>query len=320
MGIIDGALLKRLGAFPKRENPNLASQNEAERKMMLRCGNLPPLVACRPSSRPVCFASARATDTEQLRAQLDQLHAEAQTTRTKANNARLRLLRLSEAAEKFRRQASINVQTGKENDARELLFQKKKIMQALEKSNSRIRLLDELSAKLNEAISIKESQLIGNVAADLEVGSNNMSNPVHIVSPKQDILEVVHKKESFDPDISEKGERIDLDASLRPVGNLAFDNNADHIEEPISASANIENHVVDRSNRISSFNDFLEGIDEQLKKIEEELMTISRVSSIILDIKENRKNIRMQQLIELIESVRDIRERISGMIQKVETT
>ncbi|KAL3754824.1 hypothetical protein ACJRO7_001991 [Eucalyptus globulus] len=277
--------------------------------MMLRCGNVPPLVACRPSSRPVCFASASATDTEQLRAQLDQLHAEAQTTRTKANNARLRLLRLSEAAEKFRRQASINVQTGKENDARELLFQKKKIMQALEKSNSRIRLLDELSAKLNEAISIKESQLIGNVAADLEVGSNNMSNPVHIVSPKQDILEVVHKKESFDPDISEKGERIDLDASLRPVGNLAFDNNADHIEEPISASANIENHVVDRSNRISSFNDFLEGIDEQLKKIEEELMTISRVSSIILDIKENRKNIRMQQLIELIESVRDIRER-----------
>lgn len=277
---------------------------------MLRCGNVPPLVACRPSSRPVCFASARATDTEQLRSQLDQLHAEAETTRTKANNARLRLLRLSEAAEKFRRQASINVQTGKENDARELLFQKKKIMQALEKSNSRIRLLDELSAKLNEAISIKESQLIGNVAADLEVGSNNMSNPVHIVSPKQDILEVVHKKESFDPDISEKGERIDLDASLRPVGNLAFDNNADHIEEPISASANIENHVVDRSNRISSFNDFLEGIDEQLKKIEEELMTISRVSSIILDIKENQKNIRMQQLIELIESVRDIRERL----------
>lgn len=66
------------------------------------------------------------------------------------NNARLRLLRLSEAAEKLRQQASINVQTGKENDARELLFQKKKIMQALEKSNSRIRLLDELSAKLNE--------------------------------------------------------------------------------------------------------------------------------------------------------------------------
>lgn len=67
-----------------------------------------------------------------------------------ANNARSRLLRLSEAAERFRRQAAISVRTGKENDARELLFQKKKIMQAMEKSKSRIELLDELAAKLNE--------------------------------------------------------------------------------------------------------------------------------------------------------------------------
>lgn len=67
-----------------------------------------------------------------------------------ANNARLRLLRLSEAAEKLRRQAAINVRTGKEDDAREILFQKKKVMQALEKSKRRIELLDELSTKLNE--------------------------------------------------------------------------------------------------------------------------------------------------------------------------
>lgn len=59
-------------------------------------------------------------------------------------------MRLSEAAERLRRQAAISVQTGKENEARELLFQKKKVMQALEKSKSRIELLDELSAKLNE--------------------------------------------------------------------------------------------------------------------------------------------------------------------------
>lgn len=57
---------------------------------------------------------------------------------------------MSEAAEKLRRQAAIKVQTGKENDAREALFQKKKVMLALEKSKSRIELLDELSRKLNE--------------------------------------------------------------------------------------------------------------------------------------------------------------------------
>lgn len=59
-------------------------------------------------------------------------------------------MRLSEAAERLRRQAAVSVQRGKENEARELLFQKKKVMQALEKSKGRIELLDELSAKLNE--------------------------------------------------------------------------------------------------------------------------------------------------------------------------
>jgi phage shock protein A len=67
-----------------------------------------------------------------------------------ANSARLRLLRLSDAADKLRRQAAISVQTGKENDARQLLLQKKKVILALEKSKRRIELLDELSAKLNE--------------------------------------------------------------------------------------------------------------------------------------------------------------------------
>nr|GEZ40713.1 hypothetical protein CTI12_AA549470 [Tanacetum cinerariifolium] len=62
-----------------------------------------------------------------------------------ANKARQRLLRLSEAAEKLQRQAAICVQSGKENDARDLLYQKKKTMQTLEKTKSRIELLDELS-------------------------------------------------------------------------------------------------------------------------------------------------------------------------------
>lgn len=59
---------------------------------------------------------------------------------------------MSEAAEKLKRQAAINVQSGRENDARELLFQKKKVMEALQKSKSRIELLDELSTKLNEVL------------------------------------------------------------------------------------------------------------------------------------------------------------------------
>jgi len=67
-----------------------------------------------------------------------------------ANSNRLRLLRLSEAAENLRKQAAVNVRTGKENDARDLLLQKKKVMQALDKAKARIELLDTLSSKLNE--------------------------------------------------------------------------------------------------------------------------------------------------------------------------
>lgn len=63
-------------------------------------------------------------------------------------------MRLSEAAENLKRQAAISVHSGKENDARELLFQKKKIMQAMENSKSRIELLDKLSAKLNEVVEL----------------------------------------------------------------------------------------------------------------------------------------------------------------------
>lgn len=42
------------------------------------------------------------------------------------------------------------MQKGDENYARDMLVQRKKVLQALEKSKSRIELLDELSTKLSE--------------------------------------------------------------------------------------------------------------------------------------------------------------------------
>lgn len=51
---------------------------------------------------------------------------------------------------KLQQQATTDVRIGRENEARELLVQKRKVMQALEKSKSRIEMLDELLAKLNE--------------------------------------------------------------------------------------------------------------------------------------------------------------------------
>ncbi|KAL9272723.1 hypothetical protein AKJ16_DCAP11147 [Drosera capensis] len=70
-------------------------------------------------------AENRRLNSQQLRSQLDQLQQESDRTRSKANNARLWLVRLSEAAEKLRRQAALYARMGNETGARELLFQKK---------------------------------------------------------------------------------------------------------------------------------------------------------------------------------------------------
>ncbi|KAH9770773.1 Forkhead-associated domain-containing protein [Citrus sinensis] len=248
--------------------------------MILHSGSGLMVVACRPSRaflvRPNCLSSS--TNTEQLRSQLDQLHTEAETTRAKASSARLRLLRLSEAAEKLKRQAAINVHRGKESDARELLFQKKKVMQAMEKSKNRIELLDELCTKLNEAISVKETQLIGNVALDLEVDLEDPSGLVRIVSPKKRVQEEKDEDKDFDPNAPKPGD------------------NGSQVLQFSEASPLVGEEM-----------DCQGSVDQQLNDIESELVTILNVSSLILDNKEKPKNVKVQQAMELLESVRSIR-------------
>ncbi|KAF5757300.1 hypothetical protein HanRHA438_Chr17g0834871 [Helianthus annuus] len=100
-----------------------------------------------------------------------------------ANKARQRLLRLSETTEKLKRRAAVSVQAGKENEARDLLFQKKKVMQALDNTKSRIELLDELAANLIEAIPLKDRQLVTTVSSDLEIEKQDDESPVRVMSP-----------------------------------------------------------------------------------------------------------------------------------------
>ncbi|KAF9682826.1 hypothetical protein SADUNF_Sadunf05G0148600 [Salix dunnii] len=240
------------------------------------------VVLCRPVlKKPMCLSS----NTDQLRTQLDQLHSEAESTRAKANSARLRLLRLSEAAEKLKRQAAISVTSGKENDARELLFQKKKV------------------------ISMKENQLIGNVAFDVEVETEDDSNPVRIVSPKLGVTDF-----SSDDNLKfSDGQNLQLCAGGETsppvdeeVGFLGRDICNDYNEESIIRGLK----------DVSSYEDFLEHLDVQLDKIESELVTILNVSALVLNDNEKPNNFKVQQTIELLESVRAIRKKISGIMQK----
>ncbi|KAF5732493.1 hypothetical protein HS088_TW17G00020 [Tripterygium wilfordii] len=257
--------------------------------MSIKCGSIAMVASSRPVLRPMFVASNTKTNTEQLRTQLDQLHTEAQTTRAKANNARMRLLRLSEAAEKLKRQAVVSVHTGNEDDARELLFQKKKIMQSMERSKSRIELLDKLSAKLTEAISVKETQLIGNVALDLEVDREDSSGPIRVVSPKEDFIDDRDDAEEFGPK-SLKLENDDLqfhsdDEANPPVAKEREDFGG-YLRRSIG---NEEGSIISSLKGISSYGDFLEHVDQQLNKIEVELVTVLNVSTLVMNDKEKPK-------------------------------
>lgn len=265
--------------------------------MILHCGSGSMVLARRPFVcraflvRPNCLSSN--TNTEQLRFQLDQLHTEAETTRAKASSARLRLLRLSEAAEKLKRQAAINVHSGKEKDARELLFQKKKVMQAMEKSKNRIELLDELCTKLNEAISVKETQLIGNVALDLDVDLEDPSGLVRIVSPKKRVEEEKDDDQDFDPNAPKPGDNGNqvLQFSDNSQASSLVGQEMD-CQGSVGLYMDTEDNKNNGSREISSFSGFLENLEQQLNDIESELVTILNVSTLILDNKEKPKKLK----------------------------
>lgn len=284
--------------------------------LVVNCGAIGVLPRRLPWTN-VCLCSASNIGTDQLRAQLDQLHYEANNARAKANNARLRLMRLSEAAERLRRQAAISVQTGKENEARELLFQKKKVMQALEKSKSRIELLDELSAKLNEAISVKESQLINNVSLDLEVGGEDALSPVRIVSPKEETTENSNENEYFDFRPSEVGKGQEEQFLTDNQASVLL-NSEDIQQGNVHVGIWDKDDMIGSLQQISSYQSFLEHLDQQLSKIEGELVAVLRLSTLILENEEKPKNSKLQQTMDILESVRGIRLRITSIMQTKE--
>ncbi|CAM6095612.1 unnamed protein product [Calypogeia fissa] len=111
--------------------------------------------------------------------QLEALQDEALQVRNRYNNARARFMRLTEVAEQLRRRAAIDLNLGNEDSARKALIEKQKVIQAAELSKRRAQLLEELSTKLGEAISAKETQYI------VALSTPQQEEPtVIVVSPK----------------------------------------------------------------------------------------------------------------------------------------
>lgn len=153
---------------------------------------------------------------------------------------------------------------------------------------------------------MKETQLIGNIASDSEISGEDDPSPIRIISPRGR---------------AEKDENMDFsnDALTLTEDQKSLLHTDDLVEQP--ANEELEEHQAYPSFRtfneensssslalISTYEDFLEHLDQQLKKIEQELVTILNVSTLLVD-DEKPKNAKVQQTAELLESILDMRQR-----------
>ncbi|TVU35438.1 hypothetical protein EJB05_17327 [Eragrostis curvula] len=259
-------------------------------------------VACTRDGDPAPLTFGR------LREQLLQLHAEADLTQSKANSARVRLVRLTEAAENLKKRAANSVRMGKENEAVDLLVQKKKLTKALENIKERIEVLDKLSTKISEAISLKQNMLI-QCALRPETSNGENSN---------DKIRVFSSKVNDGSDGTEGGDsRPKLFESFE-MNNEARANMAGHPEQrdlQVADSFKILNeHDPASSKDHSTYDMFLEHIDLQLKSLEYE--TEQFMSSHLVEEVDNEKEIndKWYRLSDILKLVKETRERIARIL------
>jgi hypothetical protein len=161
-----------------------------------------------------------------------------------------------------------------------------------------------------QAISLKENQLVGNVSLDLEVGREDAPSPVRVISPKQENTEDLNENKEFEPNMLELDGREDLQSYSESQESLPVDKEPeDLVEASLSVGIQNEDDIISSLNGISSYEDFLERLDQDLSNIEAELLTILKVSTLILDSNETGKNSRVQETLELLEGIRGIRKR-----------
>ena len=160
-----------------------------------------------------------------------------------------------------------------------------------------------------QAISLKERQLIGNVARDLEDVREDPSSSVRIVSPVTEVTEDLIGSDELRSDNKESSVDQDLQSGADSQASATVDQEQEGLEGSVQGGTSSGDEVVSSLKRLTSFGTFLEHMDEQLNEIEAELVTVLRVSTLILDGEETTKNFKVQRTMELLESIREIRQR-----------
>lgn len=160
-----------------------------------------------------------------------------------------------------------------------------------------------------QAISVKETQLIGNVALDLEINKEDTSRPIRIVSPKEDIAGHSKEAEVLGPDGIKSSQGQELEFQKERQENVYAGYQQKNGEEALSNVTVAENEKIHILEGISSYEDFLESLDQQFQEIEVELLMILRFSTLVMEGEQKQKNPKVQQTTEILEDVRGIRAR-----------
>ncbi|XP_048434363.1 uncharacterized protein LOC103947517 isoform X1 [Pyrus x bretschneideri] len=157
-----------------------------------------------------------------------------------------------------------------------------------------------------QAISLKERQLIGNVSLDLGLVREDAFSPVRIVSPTTEVAEDLKESKEFVPNDLNKEMPLPKDnqegSPVEPEG--------EDLRERLNKGAWNEDETISSLKGITSFESFLEHLDYQLNKIEAELITILRISTLVVDSQEKSKKFKVQKTMELLDSVSGVRQSI----------
>lgn len=263
--------------------------------------------------RFVLAASSRGVDPapptfERLRGQLLQLHAEADLTQSKATSARVRLVRLTEAAENLKKRAAVSVRMGRENEAVDLLVQKKKLTKALENLKGRIELLEKLSAKISEAISVKQNMLIEHALRPGTPNGEDSIDEIRVFSGKVD--DGVDETDCLPKSIEKRSFEMRNVVST----NLAGQSEKNKFQMDDQLTFSIVHDPTNSTDDPSAYDDFLEHIDSQLNSLECEIEQYINSQSVTdVDIQQSI-NGKWHKLPIVLKLITETRERIAKIL------
>lgn len=79
-----------------------------------------------------------------------------------------------------------------------------------------------------------------------------------------------------------------------------------------------DSDLISSLTELTSYRDLLDRIDQHLNKTEAELMTVVKFSSLILESEKSHENVKVKQLMGILDAVRDLRKRYKCNLQFIQ--